>query len=68
MDGWKISFSPGGLACNAAWEIDGQMVDCTEIIRPGYVVAEHDNYPGERMCLSCMVATVRQHLRTKGLE
>jgi hypothetical protein len=46
----------------------GGVERCDRLIPPGYVVAEHDNFPGEQMCLQCMVATVREHLREKALD
>jgi hypothetical protein len=69
MDGWTITFSPGGWRCNADWELrDGTRRVCDTQIPAGYIVAQHSKYPDERMCLRCMTATVREHLRKKALE
>lgn len=69
MDGWTITFSPGGFACQAKWHrADGTVKSCGELIPSGYVIAQHASYPDEPMCLSCMVATVRSFLRQQGRD
>jgi hypothetical protein len=46
----------------------GGSESCNRLIAPGYVIAKHDDFPGEQMCLQCMVATVREYLRKKALD
>ena len=66
MDNWTIAFSPGGFACQAVWRPADE--PCGDVVGAGYLIAKHPNWPGEWMCLTCMIATVRQHLREHHIE
>jgi hypothetical protein len=73
MDGWTIMFSPGGINCTAMWNNTpgantDSMSPCNTHIPAGYIVASHGDFPGERMCLRCMVATVRACMREMALD
>ena len=60
MDNWTIAFSPGGFTCQAVW---GDDKPCGRTVGAGYMIGKHPDWPHEWMCLNCMIATVRQHLR-----
>lgn len=57
MDEWTINFSPGSYACDCCkYEVDA-----------GYMLGQHPNWPKDWMCLSCVLATVRNDIRNKAI-
>lgn len=53
MDNWTLAFSPGGDFCCSI---------CKLPVDQGYVVGSHPNWPGQWMCLTHMLADVREHI------
>lgn len=58
MDGWAINFSPGNHECDC----------CHFDVETGYMLGQHPNWPGEWMCLQCVLNAVRTDIRSRALQ
>lgn len=64
MDDWTVALSPGGFECQATWT--GGFT-CKREVPRGYALFRHPTWD-EWMCMSCMVASVKEFTNRHVME